>query len=219
MIEDRQLGEGAMKYLRDTLAKGDRLAHYLLELPLESGKVHAHLPQEIATENIVDFDTDVFWGREFNPADDWNYSLLCFVLTYLAAAPGNVAVWEGWPETLEREPLWSGELNYFWDNDGIWAAWGGAGGTRSESRTPYIYVLSTSDEESIPKAFQHARWYPTVCVLTEHADGPHLPSPPFVADQSLLASLATRSTHILVGAFDECGCVIWTRNRATPLPS
>jgi hypothetical protein len=214
VIEDRQFGEAAMKYLRDTLAGGDRLARHLLELPLERGLLHAYLPEEIDPEQISNFEADVFVGKELHPDDDWEAPALGLVLSCLRATPGSLAIWEGWPEELSREPPWKGALNYFWDNDGIWAVWGGPGGSRSESRTPYIYSLSDSDQEYIANAFDKARPYPTICVLTHLPGVPQLPASPFVMSRSLLASLAAHATHILVGAFDEQGLVIWSRTEA-----
>ena len=212
MVEDQPLGEAAVKYMRETLAAGDRLACRLLETQLGRGQLHAYLPKEIDGERITNFAADVFWGRELNPDDDWRASSLNFVLSYLTAAPTNLAVWEGWPEKLESEPSWKEEINHFWDYDGIWTVWGDSGNTRSDSRTSYMYLMSPTNQDCIAKLFRKARAYPAVCVLTELTIEVTFPPPTSVAHASLLANLAEHAAHILVGAFDEGGFVIWSRS-------
>jgi hypothetical protein len=164
---------------------------------------------------ISDFAADIFRGKELNPRDDWDAPARDLVWSCLSATPGSLAVWEGWPERLDRNPPWSGEIDYFRANDGIRVVWDGPGGARSESRTPYLYVPSASNQESIANAF-NARPYPTVCVLTDLPGEAQLPASPLVVSRSLLASLAAHATRMLVGAFDETGLVIWTRTEKIP---
>jgi hypothetical protein len=121
---------------------------------------------------------------------------------------------------MEGEPRWTGEVAHFWNNHGIWSVWDRPNGTQYDSRTRYIYSLGPADQKSIANIFRdEARSYPTVCVLTELLDQLAPKSSPFEAPDSLLVTLAEHATHILVGAFDERGLVIWSRGGLCGFPA
>jgi hypothetical protein len=211
MVERKQLGDLAIQYFRKTLADGDRLAKYLLRIALEQGTASVYLPSEVDVRDIADFkNQDDFLDRYSDTSDDRTLQERRLVCSHLNANPENVAIWEGWPERPEHPHPRNTDIGYFWNNEGIWGVWDRPGGTRSPSRTSYAFV-SSPDEQRIEAAFKHARPYPTVCALTVRPTTHDFASGPFVASDDLLAELAATTQCILVGAFDERACLIWTR--------
>lgn len=101
------------------------------------------------------------------------------------------------------------DVNHFWDNEGIWAVWD-ADGTRYASRR---YLFVSSGQESVASAFRYARAFPTICVLTTPPEDFNVSSASSEVIHALLLDLAEHAAHILVGAFDEMGYVIWSRSQ------
>ena len=55
MIQQRNLGREAIKYIEETLAEGKTLATYLRKLDLQKGKVVTFLPSEVTNEEAKQF--------------------------------------------------------------------------------------------------------------------------------------------------------------------
>lgn len=197
-----------MKYVRDTLAAGDRLAQYLLPRLTAEASVHAFLPPEIDVAAISNFSAEAFLTKGLDSRRHCIEPTIDFVRTYLAAAPSRVAVWEGWPERLDRDSVCNDHLSHFWNIDGNWSVWDGPGGTRSPSRTDYIYTVG--GETDVAEGFRWARTYPTICTLTKFRNDVVRPAQSSTVDNSFLSALAENADHVVLGAFDERGCLIVT---------
>jgi hypothetical protein len=199
MIVNRvDLGAAPIPYIRERLAWGHRLAAELLRLPLESGSVHAFLPEDASHENIMNFEDGAVlppnWvvpGRvQRIDRDEIDDVEARFIRDYLRKNERNLAVFED-PNAEVGDPDLEGD-QYFTD------------GT-------HVYLLLTNRDIEITGIIEtmRVRAYYSLGVLASPAE--LVVAPGQQVQEDLFQSIALATDHILVGAYDGEADLIWSR--------
>lgn len=129
MVDCRNLGPAGLQFIRKTLEAGDHLAHFLLDRPIEHGVAFAFLPRELDIPQTVSFDYEIP-GNDASSSEASQTRTFEFVTSYLQASPAHLAIWEGNPELLTREPARNQGDRNFWDVHGRWVVWAGQAARR-----------------------------------------------------------------------------------------
>lgn len=180
----------AIPYVRSSLEAGSTLAQHLVRLPLEKGRVVTHLPAETSPEAVEQFETGHIASRR-----ETRRHLTSFIETYLNGYEERYGVFETFARLGDRgfdpleEQFWSYQLEV------------------------YDFVSSRDCGSDLIYRTVHslARPYPFVGALTSLPKGQlHMPIGHELAI-SEIEMLASRTEHILIGAYDDEGTVIWSR--------
>lgn len=195
-LEVVTFGPEALPYFRAQLAAGDTFAHALLGVPLDQGSIISFLPSIANEQSRHAFDVSLFLTTGHRIGKQAiNVKLADFIAAYLGQARRPYAI----IETLARvsDPgLTRMALAYF-------------------TYATEVYVFHTKHDrtpESIRATLNSARDYPFICGLTTlPEDYPTIQSRRAVTLDTL-EQLARNTRHILVGAYDAEGYLIWNRS-------
>lgn len=190
MLNKVEFGPEAITYIRSCLSEGDTISTYLLNLPLENGRVATHLPTTISPAASRRFKVGGVTTRsETEPA------LVAFILAYLRGQRKRYAVFEA----LERPgdaPLSSSKAQFFIHEDEIY----------------YFLTPQERDPTKVASTVRAARSYPFIGVLTSiPEDEPDIRAG-YELTADILERLAMRTEHILIGAYDGEGELIWSKS-------
>ena len=196
VVAKRPFGSEVIPYIRRELANGSAFSRNLAEMTLEDGGVVSYLPHELHMTEGVNFgdSLDLRGGGAARLAREATAE---FVSSYLRRGAKRIALFE----TLSRI----------------------GDSSMSRESLPYVthfgevYFLAThseSDPDAVLERIKWARHYPFVAGLIDLiATRVHvLPHAEVPAED--LAALARKTTHILIGAFDMEGFLIWSRDRS-----
>lgn len=180
----------AIAYIRACLEQGNTLAKHLLDLPLDQGQVIAPLPNAVSETAYSQFTVGGVTTRNVTEP-----VLANFIATYLQGMAGRYAVFE---DALARP------------GDSILAS----------SQAPFVtfdsevyYLLSNQqiDPNQIIATIRRATSHLFIGVLTSlNAETELRPRQSITAN--LLATIAQHTEHILIGAYDSEGVLIWSRS-------
>ncbi len=190
MLKDFKFGSEAITYIRSCLSEGDTLSKYLLDSALGRGQVKAHLPADADPGYIKRFR----WGG-VTTRNNTRQFLTTFISAHLIKKGKQYAVFE----TLYRPGdicLLSSKEHFF------------------THKLEVYYFLNSHDIDSdiIVSTVRFARSYPFIGVLTsipeEESD--------IQAEHELpidkLKKFVARTEYILIGAYDNEGVLIWSKN-------
>ena len=191
MLQEIELGEAGLAWVRKSLESGNTLAKLLLGRRLEVGRVFTYLAPGVSPDRAAEFRRGGLFSDVPSEIDaKWP----AVVTAYLASADGRFCVVEdiaGRGDPVMDSP---GERYFVQGSDvydflpsGVWT------------------------HEEIRHFLSKARQYPSVCALTKIPVGPSL-SPRQEVPIETLQLLASNTSHILVGAYDEESYVLWTEN-------
>lgn len=193
VMVERHFGSEAISYARKELSNGGTYSRHLAELPLEDGDITSYLPREVAIARTIDLEHSVFLRTTVEMKQS-RLTTAGFVRNYLGEGPKRIALFE----TLSRvgDPLLLSEsLPYV-------------------THLGEVYVLATHTEsstEAILKRIKRARHYPFVAGLIDPVGIRIQPGPPAEVPGDDLGTLARNTDHIVIGAFDMEGFLIWSR--------
>lgn len=209
MITEVELGSEGISYLRAYLSEGKALSKYLLTLPLEQGHTSSLLPPTVSIEASRQFELG---GQVVSDADltyeigagsykmvgplgvENDLRLASFISAYISRTGQRYAVLEH--ALAEPGDPWLSQrsVKFFTCNSAV-----------------YIF-LSVQDTslEMILTAVRAARAYRFTGILTNPLALPEI-SVGHEVTPGLLRVLAAATEHIIVGAYDGEGEVIWSR--------
>lgn len=192
MIEKRELDDDAVVFIRRNLSRGAAVSRMLLDLPLEEGKVSVFLPKHVGKDVARGFDLGgVFRQEESIEAER---RVAEFVASYLNRSEHAYAVFEN-PVMKPTDP--SARLSalcYFTYND-------------------IVYFLLSSGQPELTRVIAtlrgvHSWVFNGILTLPK---GLGTIDARQQLDRETLVNLATNTEHILVGAYDYEGYLIWSR--------
>lgn len=209
----------AIDYLQEQLSHGDRLGEALSNKPLSRGDVWTWTPAGvvIASKNRLLYDHGEV------PYGSCREELYRFVADFLRENEHGLLLEEG--ELAQRDgrnlPEAPGRVfprRIFLNEPSrhrIWLSATDPSPVHGVATFPWLdetFLSARSEEqtfETIDKTFRAGRSYPSISCLT--VTDMILPQ----EKTSLISTVeiqqfADSAEHIIVGAFDECGCVVWT---------
>jgi hypothetical protein len=190
MLKEFALGAEAVTYIRSELVHGHTFARLLLDLPLEEGYVMTYLPTTIDDKTLYRFEGGV--GKA--SSEILLHETVLFVSRCLSKNLHGYAIFEGYRPS--ESILAASNRQYFFYG----------------SEETY-YFSSTSVLEQVENAARGGRSYPYVGALTSLSeDQPSIQTGTEVP-REILEELAAQTTHIIVGAYDDEGYLIWTRGQ------
>ncbi|MGI8588173.1 MAG: hypothetical protein ACR2M0_10875 [Chloroflexia bacterium] len=218
MIKEIEFGDEAIVFIRSRLAEGHTLSKYLLSLSLDDGRVVAHVPvtaddvrsARFVSGGLIERDTSLETtfagsdGRVFRIVPvtaqpqrlETELELANFIMAYLQRPGSRYAVFEHALAAPGDPWLRSSTLRYF--------------SYRSE-----LYIFLTKADANVATIIDTIRRSSTYLftgILTAPTAMPELHSAETVTED-VLQTLALSSEHILVGAYDGEGELIWSRTK------
>lgn len=196
MLHEIVLGREALAYVRSSLSEGSALSHYLLALPLEEGEVKSCVPAGVERVEASDLPDG---GRLGFAGEGWRW-VAPFVQAYLSLGSRRYGMFE----TL----------------------WGPDDPAVGQRPVPYlvhedeVYYLLTpqSTEQEIRSVLRAARSYPFVGALAREEREIANTSVGQRIGAQVLKAVAEGTDHLLIGAYDDDGALVWSRSRGPALP-
>jgi hypothetical protein len=193
MLKKVQLGSEAIRYIAGSLSEGRSLSKYLLVLPLEKGNVTTWVDSATDHVALTHFKTGgIIAGEARRKADRM---LARFVSSYLAQADTRYGIFEH-ALASEGDPfLLTKRINYFVHKSEV-----------------YFFVTSKDGTPTkVDEAIKVARTYFFTGLLADLPDSQNIMNHQ-EADITLLKSLVDNTNHIIVGAYDGEGNLLWSRD-------
>jgi hypothetical protein len=190
MLKKFEFGTEAVSYIQSSLFDGDTLSRHLLSLPLKNGQVTAHLPATVSSEMAQRFEVGGITTRNNTVPH-----LVAFITTYLSGRGKPCAVFEA----IERHGdlyLSLSKQPFFVHNSEIY----------------YFLGSQNRDSEKVRTVIQAARSYPFIGVLTSLSESDPDIRVAQEVTESVLRKLAARTKHLLIGAYDAEGILVWSRS-------
>lgn len=190
-LQEARLPDNAIEYIRAELATGSTYARQLSQLPLDKGHVTTFLPPQLDPSALPDFSAGP--SMIFGVSMEGNRTMVSQAIRdYLAEGAYRIAI----VETAHREndsSLASRPINFFTHGEEVyfWIA-------REGAHLPLIQ-----------RVMSRARDYPFVCGLSLWPAYELQELEPRKLEPNELSLLAKNTKHIVVGAFDMEGYVIW----------
>ena len=196
MLNEVELRDNALEYIKEELAIGDTVAKSLLQLiKSKQGVIRTFLPDDVTDKENLNFRDSV--AEDYQAMYSATHKKVAdFILAYLSHQNNRIVVFEtlGSPNDLwlqKRKP------QYF-----------------SNQQNVYLYVSGDRfDEQKVDQIISEARGYPCVGILTSLLNGKIILSEQSVGDD-FLQELVDGTEHIIIGAFDEDGFLFWSKQHA-----
>jgi hypothetical protein len=191
MLTKFELGEEAVRYMRQNLAHGNALSRRLLSLPLDAGDVFAYLPGNTNPEITRRLECGGVASGEV--AAEIERELISFIANYLAGPGRPYAVFEDLSAKPSDACLSSSDALFF---------------THGLEVDYFLPAGQRTPDEIITAVRAVSSW-----VFNGFLSA--LPSVPDIRNRQevgneVIEVLAQNTKHILLGAYDREGYVIWT---------
>lgn len=193
MLKEFNLGhnEHVIKYIRQELSRGFTLARYLQVLPLESGHVMTYLPPDYTYEEAVDVERTIVvapWPTFRIVVEElWQY---------IHESDTNCVVFED----STRKP----EYPFMQTQMQMWCQY---------ENTVYHWFDSkhNDDFDMMYGAIRSIPGYPRIGVLTSLPNTDAAIKDRQTLTEEIIATLAQRTTAIVVAAYDDSANLVWHR--------
>ena len=183
----------AIAYMREQLASGNILAQRLLALPLEAGLAVSYLPEAVDMETARDFAHSITLRTGIQVTAEVEAEAVTFIAAYLRQADDSIAIFETQARPGDAWLTKAHDFQFF-----------------AYDTEVYGYVTSQEWHPSeVMAVFRHRREYPYVANLTS-LPGDDVDHWRLEITLTLLEQLAERTVHILIGAYDGEGYIIWS---------
>ena len=189
-----KLGPAALEYVERELQAGGPLAS---QIKLFTGEVWAYLPPDaVEFQQIENFKE----GGVFTAEDAWDISqaVTSFVKDFLQASTSNLMLAEDQFFGMDDPP--NSENPHLLAYAGI----------------TYSYLnaeLASLNDSEIEDGINSASSYPQIVLLTRITSGSVLPAREEI-DEKVAQELVDNLCHMIVGAYDEEGYVVWSDKRS-----
>jgi len=194
MLKVWEFGLEAIAYVRDQLSRGGNFAAALQNLPLEEGKVLSYLPAGLDPAIAREFEESASLSSGLD-VSGYTEKTGNFIYTFLGTRSKRYAVFETYAH--EDTPFLSTKAVPYFIYSGD------------------AYYFLTSQNVTLDDVLDAVAWakrYPFVCALTslpkDQLDiglAQDVPS-------EVLGRFAARAEHVIVGAYDDEGYLIWSRD-------
>ena len=195
MLREVKLESNALEFIKAELANGSTFASIILQdLQLASGKVTTFLPEDVDGGSITDFTDSVAddYRRMYSETHD---EIRNFILRYLSKGKNNLAIFED-ALSPDAEYFQKERVQFF-----------------SYGQEAYRYLTGNDlNEDKIARTITRARGYPFIAALTSHTKPVTRQVHKAMSDDDL-RELAAEIDHIIIGAFDEDGFLVWTKDK------
>jgi hypothetical protein len=197
------LGSDAVAYIREELVHPDPLADALRQLPLETGRVTSYVRSQTTDDELrklraVPKDPDNEGGRA-------HVMMIKFVYDYLQQGGKRVLIMGSHPTHLLDTRMFNhlilGRLGR------EWAEW-----VVCEERM-YFCATEVSSYDRVHHVFDDVQAMTIFGVLASNL--PRSVTPQEVVTQTALADVVRLADHVLVGAYDSGGMLIWSTQSAS----
>jgi hypothetical protein len=196
VVKKFELGKMAIEYVRENLLHGLTLSQRLSRVVLGGGQVFAFLPEEASMEAAARFDIGGLTGAGAVAEIERAVSLV--ISSHLSGRGSPYAIFEDCcPRPADGSLRGPGRPLFFSCGEEVY----------------YFVPPGESDPSKIVATMRSVSSWTFNAVLTH---GANLPALEDWADLSpdLLSRYAEGVVHILVGAYDREGYLLWTRRRA-----
>jgi hypothetical protein len=193
MLNEVELSDSALEYIKEELAIGDAIAKSLWRLiKFKEGVIRTFLPDDVIDKENLNFrdsiaeDHQAMYSATHKKVED-------FITAYLSQQKNSIVIFEtlaspGDPYLQRKKP------QYF-----------------SNQRNVYLYFAGDNfDEQKLSRIISEARGYPCVGILTSLPHGKTVSSEQSVSDD-FVQMLVEKTEHIIIGAFDEDGFLLWSK--------
>jgi hypothetical protein len=189
MLKKVRIGYESTTYINKELSHGDSLAKLLSLLNFNECELYTYLPDELDPDIELNYNLSLAltYGKSTQGIES---ILVNLILAHLNSLNHPCVILE----TLARigDPLSSIKgIPYVSYKDEI-----------------YFFLDSNSDRETITNALTYCRSYPKIIALSFQSNE-HIGLGKPISIESL-GNLAARTVRLLIGAFDDESCLIWT---------
>jgi hypothetical protein len=183
-----QLGEEGQAFFRREIKKAGPLVS---ELNIGWGNLWAYLPSAAAPVTFSNLEE----GGVFSPEDAYEIQqkVVTFVANFLSEDPSHILLCEDRFFSLADPPNIN-ESQIF-----------------EYSKVTYHYKTFAESTKEIEDAISSASDYPTILLLTSGPQRCNLPERGSIGKE-LAADLSANVHHVIQGAFDEEGYIIWSKH-------
>lgn len=196
MLIEIDFGQEAIQYIKEQLSQGNTLARYGLSMRLQEGHVISYLPPAVSPVARRDFRNAFSIATDQTYAIELDAKILDLVSAYLAQPGKRYAVIETY-----FEPDWpvlaSLHLPYFIHGSEVY----------------FFFSSQDHSHEMISQALHSARDYPFIGALTSL---PSTEADVQIKEEltaNIMEHLAARTEHLLIGAYDAIGYLIWSKGQ------
>jgi hypothetical protein len=196
MLNEVELGDRALEYIKEELAMGNAIAESLWgSIKFDQGVIRTFLPDDVPDTEILDFRDSI--AEDYQAMYRATHKKLAdFITAYLSHQKNSLVVFE----TLAspRLPYPQREKPQYF----------------STQQNFYVYLAGDNfDEEKAGQIISEARGYPCIGILTSLPNGKSVSSEQFVSDD-FVKKLVEETEHFIIGAFDEDGFLLWSKHHA-----
>lgn len=195
MLHEIDLGDTALEYIKEELANGDLVAKSLLQqIKFGQGFIRTYLPDDVKDKATLNFRDSVAkdYRSMYTETHKW---VVDFITAYLSQQKNNIAVFETLV-SLNDPCLQKIKLQYF-----------------SNKQKVYVYIAGDRYvKEWGRQILREARGYPCVGILTSLFNVKTISSEHSGSDD-FIQLLVKETEHIIIGAFDEDGFLLWSKRR------
>lgn len=195
MLQKFELGKEAIRYIYSCLCEGKTLSNYLLQLPLDKGRVISFLPNNVDSQSINNFQVGGIVS-----VSQTESKISSFIEENLQIAKNRIVIFEDAVAEPHYSYLYHGDKQFFLCKNEV-----------------YHYVCSKdiAMKEKTIKMLRTASSYLSIGALSEKPNQVNIP----IRNQNKLSQeelqvIALNSKYILVGAYDEEGILIWIHPNA-----
>ena len=190
MLKEYILGTAALDFVRQSLSVGDTLSRLLTKVPLETGQVTTYLSETVEPALIHRFD---YAGVA--DAQKTEQRIVELIATHLCRDTRQLAVFESFTRA-DTSVFRSLSHQYF-----------------THETEVYLFLASYHFQTNgvISGIMRGARHYPLIGILTSLSSCEAAIGNGQEVMIDTLEQLASRTIHILVGAYDREGMLIWSQ--------
>ncbi len=189
MLTRYELGAEAIAFIRSELSQGRELATAIVDAPLERGQVVTFLPDSLGETQLTDFSSGgVASGEETRKTAD-------LIAAYVSKGAERICVFEH--PTANKDDPRSPTVSFF-----------------TVGMTVYLFMTQDTPGSQIESAAREAHWYPAIGILASLPPGERPPENRSEQDPRLLSRLAKGTDHMIVGAYDGEGWLLWSNPTA-----
>ena len=213
VLVEFELGPAALQYMRERLAEGKTLAHYLLEREdLPSGSVITCLPQSVPVETLEDFGEGYKLKRDpatfryhtepdgsitrFEPVPNTDPWLVSVAQRFLRSASDRVCIFEHSSAAPGDPWLESSPMRALFFEGEVY---------------PFLSNKDAESEDMVLTTIRGAKSWLFYGAMTSLSSASDLPFDRGTVGRELLETLARRAEKIVVGAYDHESYLIWQK--------
>jgi hypothetical protein len=178
--------ENSYRYIAEQLQIGLTLSEHLLSmLSIEKGKIWTYVPDGTPQEDAIHLETA--YVNNLSGTSEFVYEYLTQPYSTAVIEDINARAYDSSAKHFEED--------YFIHNNFIF----------------YFLTQSKRSKDYIEQVMQAPFPYPFVCALSQFASATPIPADREIVSESIFDNIVRHTTHIIVGAYDGVGYVIWEK--------